>query len=158
MKKFLLSFGVILTYISYVIYQNYAATNVRITAPNLNISSTQSSSTQPTIQPGYTNNSSSQQKSQYKDGTYSGDPADAFYGTIQVQALIQNGKIADIQFLQYPNDRNESIVINTQAIPYLKQEAIQAQSAQVDIVSGATDSSQAFVQSLQSALVKARNS
>ncbi len=94
--------------------------------------------------------------SPYKDGTYTGSVADAFYGNIQVQVSIANGKITNIQFLQYPNDRGTSIMINQQADPMLAQEAIQAQSAQVDIVSGATDSSQAFVQSMQSALDQAK--
>lgn len=95
------------------------------------------------------------QQGQYKDGTYTGGVADAFYGNIQVQAVISSGRITDVIFLQYPNDRSTSIAINTQAMPYLKQEAIQAQSAQVDIVSGASDTSQAFQQSLASALTQA---
>ncbi len=94
---------------------------------------------------------------QYADGTYTGDPADAYYGTIQVAAIIQNGKLADVQFLQHPNDRNTSIRINDYAMPILRQEAISVQSANVDIVSGATDSSGAFQQSLASALVQAKN-
>ena len=93
----------------------------------------------------------------YKDGTYTGNAADAFYGLIQVQAIIANGRITSVQFLQAPNDRGTSIEINSQADPLLAQEAIQAQSAQVNIVSGATDSSQAFVQSLQSALDQAKS-
>ena len=92
----------------------------------------------------------------YKDGTYTGSPADAFYGTIQVKAVISKGKITDVQFVQYPNDRMRSVAINTVAMPNLKQEAIQAQSATVDIVSGATDSSNAFMQSLASALNQAK--
>ncbi len=103
-----------------------------------------SDSTNPTIQRG-----------RYKDGTYTGSAADAFYGNIQVQAVIRGGRIEDVIFLQYPSDRSTSIAINTQAMPYLKQEAIQAQSAQVDIVSGASDTSQAFQQSLESALAQA---
>jgi uncharacterized protein with FMN-binding domain len=91
----------------------------------------------------------------YKDGTFTGSVADAFYGNIQVQAVISGGKITDVVFLQYPNDRNTSIYINSQAMPLLKQEAIQVQSEQVDGVSGATASSGAFVQSLGSALQKA---
>lgn len=93
----------------------------------------------------------------YADGTYTGNVADAYYGNIQVQATIQNGRIANVQFLQYPSDRDRSIRINGMAMPILKSEAISAQSANVDIVSGATDSSQAFVQSLSSALAQARN-
>ena len=91
----------------------------------------------------------------YKDGTYTGPVADAFYGNIQVQATIQNGKITGVTFLQYPDDRPNSVAINRQAMPYLKQEAIQAQSAHVDGISGATDTSQAFVQSLSAALSQA---
>ena len=109
---------------------------------------------QPTIQTNSSNNPPAKQ-GQYKDGTYTGNPADAFYGNIQVQAIISGGRITDVQFLQYPNDRSTSIAINSQAMPYLKQEAIQAQSANVDIVSGATDSSQAFQESLASALSQA---
>lgn len=91
----------------------------------------------------------------YKDGTYTGNPVDAFYGNIQVAATIKDGKISDIQFLQYPNDRRNSIEINTQAIPILKSEAIQAQNTSVDIVSGATDTSRAFIESLKSVLAQA---
>lgn len=93
--------------------------------------------------------------STYKDGTYTGDAADAVYGNIQVQVTISGGKITDVTFLQHPNDRQTSIEINQQAMPLLRQEALQAQSAQVDGVTGATDSSMAFVQSLTSALSKA---
>jgi uncharacterized protein with FMN-binding domain len=102
------------------------------------------------------NTSTSSQNQTYKDGTFTGNPADAFYGNIQVQAIISGGKITDIQFLQYPNDRSRSIAINTISMPILKQEAIQAQNANVNVVSGATDSSNAFVQSLSSALAQAK--
>ncbi len=91
----------------------------------------------------------------YKNGTYTGSVADAFYGNIQVQVTITSGRISDVQFLQYPRDRQTSIDINSQAMPYLKQEAIQAQSAQVSGVTGATATSQAFIQSLSSALQQA---
>lgn len=95
--------------------------------------------------------------SMYKDGTFTGDVADAYYGNIQVSATINNGKLTDVAFLQYPNDRRTSIEINTQAMPLLKSEAIQAQNANVDGVSGATETSRAFVQSLASALNLAKN-
>ena len=91
----------------------------------------------------------------YKDGVYTGNATDAFYGTIQVQVVISNNKITDINFLQYPNDRQQSMMINNYAIPILKQEVINNQSANVDIVSGATASCQAFIKSLNSALTNA---
>jgi uncharacterized protein with FMN-binding domain len=92
----------------------------------------------------------------YKDGQYTGPEVNAFYGLVQVQAKIQQGKITDVQFLEYPNDRRTSIRINNIAMPYLTSEVIQAQSAEVDLISGATLTSEAFVQSLQSALEAAK--
>ncbi len=93
----------------------------------------------------------------YKDGSYTGPVTDAYYGNVQVQATIQGGKLTNVQFLQYPNDRGTSIRINGQAMPMLTQEAIQAQSANVDIVSGATQTSEAFQQSLAAALANAKS-
>lgn len=93
----------------------------------------------------------------FKDGSYTGSTENAFYGMVQVKTVIQNHKIAVVQLLQFPNDRRTSQRINAIAIPFLQQEAIQAQSANVDIISGATLTSQAFAQSLQTTLDKARN-
>jgi len=93
----------------------------------------------------------------YADGTYTGKVADAYYGSMQVQAVIKNGLLADVIFLQYPNDRGTSVRINTEAMPKLKSEAISAQSAKVNTVSGATQSSQGFQQTLQSALDQAKS-
>lgn len=93
----------------------------------------------------------------YADGTYTGSQADAYYGTVQVQATIQNGVLADVSFLQYPSDRRTSQSINGRAMPILKSEAIQAQNANVNIVSGATDTSMAFQQSLADALTQAKS-
>lgn len=91
----------------------------------------------------------------YRDGTYTGDVADAYYGNVQIQITVVNGKISDVVFLQYPNDARTSQFINSQAMPILKSEAIEAQNANVDIVSGASQTSQAFRESLSSALKKA---
>lgn len=94
---------------------------------------------------------------QYVDGTYTGTVANAYYGYVQVQATISGGKLVDVAFLQYPNDRSTSRYINSQAMPALKSEAISAQSASVNGVSGATDTSAAFRQSLASALSQAKS-
>lgn len=94
--------------------------------------------------------------SRYRDGSYVGSVADAYYGYVQVKAVIRNGAIADVQFLQYPNTHSYSVYVNSQAMPYLTQEAVQAQNANVDIVSGATQTSLAFIQSLGSALTQAK--
>ncbi len=92
----------------------------------------------------------------FKNGSFTGSVEDAYYGNIQVKAVINGGKITDVVFLQYPNDRQNSVYINSQAMPYLKTETIQAQSANVDIVSGATASSIAFQKSLATALETAK--
>ncbi len=97
-------------------------------------------------------------KGQYADGTYTGAAVDAYYGTVQIQATIQGGKLAAVDFLQYPNDRTTSQRINGHAMPLLKSEAITAQSANVSGVSGATHTSGAFRQSLGDALAQAKNS
>lgn len=78
------------------------------------------------------------------------------FGYVQVQTTIQNGEITDVQFLQYPMDRRTSARINSVAVPMLQQEAIQAQSANVDIITGATLTSLGFERSLQAALSQAK--
>ena len=91
----------------------------------------------------------------YADGVYTGPPADAYYGIIQIQALVQGGQLTALKVLKYPSDRRTSVSINRQALPMLRDEAIRAQSANVDIISGATLTSRAFIQSLRGALKKA---
>lgn len=93
---------------------------------------------------------------QYKDGEYVGAEIDAFYGLVRVKATVQNGQITAVDFLEYPSDRRTSVRINRVAVPYLQSEAIQAQSARVNIISGATLTSEAFIMSLQSALDTAK--
>lgn len=102
------------------------------------------------------NNSTPATTVSYKDGTYTGDVENAFYGDVQVSATIQGGKITSVNFLQHPDDNPNSINVNQAAMPYLKQEAIKAQSASVSGVTGATYTSQAFMQSLSSALSQAK--
>jgi uncharacterized protein with FMN-binding domain len=100
-------------------------------------------------------NSSTTSGGQYKDGTYTGNTYDAYYGNVQVSVTINSGKITTVNILQYPNSHSTSTYINQQAMPYLQQEAVQAQNANVQLISGATFTSQAFIQSLSSALSKA---
>lgn len=99
--------------------------------------------------------SGSAPKGQYKDGTYTGSVANAYWGPVQVQATVQNGAITRVRFLSYPNSHSTSTYINEQVMPVLSQEAIAAQSANVNFISGATFTSQAFEQSLAAAISKA---
>jgi uncharacterized protein with FMN-binding domain len=145
-KKFLLSSFVILTFIAYVFHERHlnavASTAGSTTSPNIASIPTQPIPTNAGI---------------YRNGTFTGPQVDAYYGLVQVQVIIQGGSISEVQFLQYPNDRRTSREINAQAMPWLVQEAIQAQSASVDLITGATLTSQAFALSLKSALQSARN-
>ncbi|HEX4371296.1 MAG TPA: FMN-binding protein [Rhizomicrobium sp.] len=96
------------------------------------------------------------QSAHYKDGEFTGDPAEILWGNVQVKAVIQSGRIADVQFLQMPFDRARSVEITDFAKPLLKSEAITAQNAQVDLVSSATMTSLGFRETLASALAKAK--
>ena len=91
----------------------------------------------------------------YRDGAYVGDVVDAYYGPLQVQASVSGGRIVSVKTLQYPADRRTSQRINSQALPELQSEVIAAQNTRVDIVSGATLTSEAYIRSLKSALGQA---
>lgn len=93
---------------------------------------------------------------QYKDGQYTGTNVDVYYGYVQVAAVIQGGKITDVKFLNYPSDRRTSLEIANYSLPILKTEAISVQSANVNTVSGATETSKGFRESLASALAQAK--
>jgi uncharacterized protein with FMN-binding domain len=146
MKKVIIGVFVVVVFIIYSLHQrgDGSAAVVGSKTTTQTTPTTTSPSTAPTT------------TSAYKDGQYTGTAADAYYGYIQVQATVQGGKLTDVQFLQYPNDRRNSVEINSQAMPQLKQEAIQAQSAHVNTITGATDTSQAFVESLSAALTAAK--
>ncbi|MDE2030978.1 MAG: FMN-binding protein [Patescibacteria group bacterium] len=92
----------------------------------------------------------------WNDGTFTGNSIDAYYGYVQVSATISGGRLTNINFLDYPQDRSTSLMKSQMAMTILKSEAINAQSSNVDYVSGATYTSDAFNQSLSSALSKAR--
>jgi len=92
----------------------------------------------------------------YKDGTYIGDATSSMYGPAQAEVIISNGQITDVKFLQYPSDRAASAAKSNMAMPVIKQEVIQSQSANVNTVSGATQTAESFIQSISSALSKAQ--
>ncbi len=92
----------------------------------------------------------------YVDGEYAGDSVAAGrYGNVQATVVIVNGQISSFKFSDYPHSRSLSLRISQIAIPELMDEAIQAQSSTIDIISRATLTSEAFIESLQSALDQA---
>jgi uncharacterized protein with FMN-binding domain len=85
-----------------------------------------------------------------------GDVAQTRWGPVQVQLTLDaSGTITDVEVLQYPSGNHEDQQINAYALPRLVQATLDAQSAQVDMVSGATVTSQGYLTSLQSALDQA---
>jgi len=89
------------------------------------------------------------------NGTVTGPVVQTQFGPVQVQVTIANGKIADVTALQLPSDRQRSAYISGIVGPMLQSEALTAQSAQIDLISGATYTSDAYAQSLQAALDQA---
>ena len=87
--------------------------------------------------------------------TVTGDTAQTRWGPVQVQVTVDGGKITDVTAVQYPNGNGRDQEINSYALPVLAKEALAAQSANIDHVSGATVTSDGYVQSLQSAIDQA---
>jgi uncharacterized protein with FMN-binding domain len=90
-----------------------------------------------------------------KNGTFTGSTVDTPYGPVQVSAVLSSGKLTGVNVLQVPDSGRYEDQIVADALPMLKSEALSAQSANIDIVSGATFTSQGYAQSLQSALNQA---
>ncbi|WP_224165596.1 FMN-binding protein [Arthrobacter sp. StoSoilA2] len=84
--------------------------------------------------------------------TYDGASVQTRFGTVQVQVTIQNGKITEVTPLQLTDAERKSAQISSRAAPVLRSEVLRAQSADVQTVSGATVTSQAYLTSLQAAL------
>jgi uncharacterized protein with FMN-binding domain len=87
--------------------------------------------------------------------TYTGSVAQTRWGPVQVQLKVTNKKITNVSVIQFPNGNGKDQEINSQALPILTQETVEAQSAQIDMVSGATVTSDGYLESLQSALDQA---
>ena len=87
--------------------------------------------------------------------TYTGDAVQTRYGNVQLAITVSGGKITAVKVLQVPGNGPYEQGIVQDAIPQLTSEALSAQSASIDSVSGATFTSEGYVQSLQSAIDKA---
>jgi uncharacterized protein with FMN-binding domain len=86
---------------------------------------------------------------------YVGSTMENRYGPVQVRITVKGSTVTDIEALQLPQDRERSARISSEAAPLLRSEALQAQSARIDVISGATFTSESYAQSLQSALDQA---
>ncbi|MGW4157427.1 FMN-binding protein [Micromonospora chersina] len=85
-------------------------------------------------------------------GTATGSVAQTRWGPVQVRITVSGGKITDVTAVQVPDGNHRDQEINDYAVPILRQEALAAQSARIDTVSGATVTSDGYRESLQSAI------
>ena len=86
---------------------------------------------------------------------YTGGVASTRWGPVQVRITVRGGKVTRAQAVQYPQGTNQDAQINSYALPVLDKEVVQKQSASIDTVSGATVTSDGYLQSLQSAIDQA---
>ena len=127
-------------------------------------STTQNTTSSTTSEPAAINTSTSSQTaigsvnpsaSTYKDGTYTGDKVSTIYGDVEVATVVSGGKIVEVKFLKMPSDEGRSREVTAFSESPLKQSTLSKQSAHVDFVSGATQTSEGYERSLQSALNQA---
>ena len=144
-KKVLLVSGIVILLGAFFVYEkfvpNQQTTTVVVNTPIPTFTTT----------PQATTNASG-----YKDGIYTGAETSSMYGKAKAQVVISNGKIVEVVFLEFPNDRVPSATKSNMAMPIIKQEVISAQNANVNTVSGATETSSSFIQSISDALRQAR--
>jgi uncharacterized protein with FMN-binding domain len=81
-----------------------------------------------------------------------GSAVDTRYGPVQVKVTFSGSTITAVDTVQAPSENGRDIEINQRALPILEQEALASQSAAIDTVSGATYTSEGYIQSLQSAI------
>ena len=87
--------------------------------------------------------------------TVTGDEASTRWGPVQVQLTVSGGTVTAVSVVEYPDGNGKDREINARALPILVQETLDAQSADIDMVSGATVTSEGYLESLQSALDQA---
>ena len=114
-----------------------------------------SGSTPSTTSGSSSSSSSSSTTSSGGSGTYTGQSVDTRWGPVQVQITVENGKITAAQAVVYPQENPRDQEINAYAVPQLNSEVVKSQSGSIDAVSGATVTSDGYIQSLQSAIDQA---
>lgn len=114
-----------------------------------------SSSTDSSSSSDASSSGSSSSGSALSDGSFTGQAVNTRFGPVQVQITVSGGSITDVTVPQYPDSNGRDQQINGYALPQLVSETLSAQSANIDMVSGATYTSDGYLQSLQSAIDQA---
>ena len=131
--------------------QNAATADSSVVAPVGSSTGTGDGSTTST-DPGASTDSGA---SSGTSATYTGDSASTRWGPVQVQITVAGGSVTDVSVIDYPSGNGKDQQINARALPVLVQETLDSQSADIDMVSGATVTSEGYLESLQSALDQA---
>ena len=132
-----------------------AATPGAVSTPEATTPSDGSTSADSTATPTPSDSSTSSSSGSTAAKTYDGDAVSTRFGNVQVQITVADGKITASQVLQVPWNDHRDQEINSYAVPILNQEAVTSQSSTIDMVSGATYTSNGYIQSLQSAIDQA---
>ena len=120
---------------------------VKPTATNSATATTQPTATATTVE------TTAPVTSTVKDGTFTGPSVNVNYGNVQVMITVSNGKITDAVAVQAPRGKNDRYT--NMAVPILKQQTLQAQSANIQGASGASYTSYGWFKSLQGAMAEA---
>ena len=89
------------------------------------------------------------------DGTWTSDTIPTNWGPIQVELVVENGRITDVASIQYPQSRSRSLQISRNSLPIYAEQVVSLQNARVNSVSGATQTARGFQQAVQTAIQKA---
>ncbi|WP_214102898.1 FMN-binding protein [Acrocarpospora catenulata] len=107
------------------------------------------------LRPAATSGTDQAVDAQRAQGSVTGASVDTRWGPVQVAITVSGGRISAVDVIQAPDGNHRDIEINQRALPILIQETLDAQSAQIDMVSGATYTSEGYLGSLQSAIDQA---
>lgn len=139
-----------------LLFSYHTSTNSQAAAASTDTGAGSSSGTSSgSTSSGSSSSGSSSSGSSSGSGSYTGEAVSTRWGIVQVRITVENGKITTSEAIQYPNNNPRDQQINAYAVPILNQQAVQKQSASIDAVSGATVTSNGYVQSLQSAIDQA---
>ncbi|MFZ2347271.1 MAG: FMN-binding protein [Lactococcus chungangensis] len=142
----------------YLIFFKNSKQPTTTSAVNLASSTTNKNDSEGAVGSGSTASSSSTQDtksaSSMADGTYTGASTQTEWGPVQVQITVSSGKITNVDVLSYPDTEKKSIQINENALPTYKEEALTAQSSNIDQISGATETYKGFTGSLQDSITQ----
>lgn len=127
----------------------------RTTTGTTGATSSATSSASPGATSSASTSASSSASSSAAATTVTGQAVQTRYGPVQVQLTVTGGKVTAVDVLQHPDGNGRDQEINARALPILVSETLSAQSAQIDMVSGATYTSDGYTRSLQSALDQA---